>query len=35
MGIGALSDEKLEGLDQLIALIGARLNAHRLIVALA
>ena len=35
MRIGALSDEKLEGLDQLVALIGARLNAHRLIVALA
>ena len=35
MGIGALPDEKLEGLDQLIALIGARLNGHRLIVALA
>jgi len=35
MRIGALPDEKLEGLDQLIALIGARLNAHRLIVALA
>jgi pantothenate kinase len=33
--MGALPDEKLEGLDQLIALIGARLNAHRLIVALA
>jgi pantothenate kinase len=28
-------DEKLEGLDQLIGLIGARLNAHRLVVALA
>ena len=35
MRIGELSDEKLEGLDQLVALIGARLNAHRLIVALA
>jgi pantothenate kinase len=35
MRTGALPDEKLEGLDQLIALIGARLNAHRLIVALA
>jgi pantothenate kinase len=30
-----LPDEKLEGLDQLIGLISARLNAHRLIVALA
>jgi pantothenate kinase len=35
MRIGALPDEKLEGLDQLVALIGARLNAHRLVVALA
>ena len=33
--IGALADEKLEGLNQLVALIGARLNSHRLIVALA
>jgi pantothenate kinase len=30
-----LPDEKLEGLDQLVALIGARLDSHRLIVALA
>jgi pantothenate kinase len=30
-----LPDEELEGLDQLIALIGARLDSHRLIVALA
>lgn len=30
-----MPDEKLEGLDQLVALIGARLNAIRLIVALA
>ena len=30
-----MPDEKLEGLDQLIALIGARLNSIRLIVALA
>ena len=30
-----MPDEKLEGLDQLIALIGARLDLHRLIVALA
>src|SRR5262249_41578317 len=35
IGIGALANEKLEGLDQLIGLIGARLNLHRLIVALA
>ena len=35
MRTGALPDEKLEGLDQLVGLIGARLNAHRLIVALA
>jgi pantothenate kinase len=35
MRIGALSDEELEGLDQLIALIGAGLDSHRLIVALA
>jgi pantothenate kinase len=31
----ALPDEQLEGLDQLIVLIGARLHSHRLIVALA
>ena len=30
-----MPDEKLEGLDQLIGLIGARLNSIRLIVALA
>jgi pantothenate kinase len=30
-----LPDEKLEGLDQLIGLIAARLDQHRLIVALA
>jgi pantothenate kinase len=30
-----LADEKLEGLDQLIGLIGARLDLRRLIVALA
>ena len=35
MRIEALPDEKLEGLDHLIALIGARLDARRLIVALA
>jgi pantothenate kinase len=35
MRVGAVADEKLEGLDQLIGLIGARLNLDRLIVALA
>ena len=30
-----MPNEKLEGLDRLVALIGARLDSHRLIVALA